>query len=292
MKNSTEEKKEAGELCLSQNSATLTCQGLARPLHVSLSEGRQFDSDHQLFLRSPKASRFNRLGAFSFLPASYQNSKRCLFKESLCRAVSLSIGSYRTASHEAVGVRGDEVCLALSQRRQSSATRILAGLIGLTRFLSLKQKGFTTEPFKSGLGITHCGIIFSLFLMTSATAFSSTTTEPTAVSSNSSSGIASFYGTECCRYNPSEGCPTASGRSLYSLVERDIPYAAAWGIPFGTKVRVTNLSNNKSVIVIILDRGPNKRFKPRRIIDLSKKAFSKIANTNKGTIRVRMEVLK
>lgn len=105
-------------------------------------------------------------------------------------------------------------------------------------------------------------------------------------------GVASFYGTECCRYNPSKGCPTASGRSLYSLEERDIPYAAAWGIPFGTKAKVTNLANNKSVIVIILDRGPNKRFKPRRIIDLNKASFSEIANPKSGVCRVKVEVLK
>ena len=36
-------------------------------------------------------------------------------------------------------------------------------------------------------------------------------------------------------------------------------YAAMWGVPVGTKVRVTDMNNGKSIIVTINDRGPNKR---------------------------------
>lgn len=45
--------------------------------------------------------------------------------------------------------------------------------------------------------------------------------------------------------------------------------AAHKTLPFGTKVEVTNLENNKSVVLKINDRGP---FIPNRVIDLSKKA--------------------
>jgi rare lipoprotein A len=75
-------------------------------------------------------------------------------------------------------------------------------------------------------------------------------------------------------------------------VKQGIPYAASWDFPFGTKVKVTNLDNGKSVTVIILDRGPNKRFKPRRIVDLNKTSFSKIANPRLGVCRVKVEVVK
>ncbi|MFH1838040.1 MAG: septal ring lytic transglycosylase RlpA family protein [Candidatus Kuenenbacteria bacterium] len=57
----------------------------------------------------------------------------------------------------------------------------------------------------------------------------------------------------------------------------------------GTKLKVTNLENKKSVIVIVNDFGPNKSIHPDRIIDLTKTAFQKIANIQKGTIKVQVE---
>jgi rare lipoprotein A len=259
-------------LCLSQNSATLTCQGLARSL-VSKSVGRRFDSDRQLCFKSLYS--LTGVEAFSFSSGLLPNR--------LCVAEAFS--------YPTVVERCDEKCHAHSHPRRSNETLIQDGSSDLTRSWIFKNKGFSTEPKKSGLKIIPCMIICSLFLLTTEQAFCGTTTEPTAVSFNYSSGLASFYGVECCRYNPSKGCPTASGRSLYSLVKDGTPYAAAWGIPFGSKVKVTNLENNKSVTVIILDRGPNKRFRPRRIIDLSKSAFSKIASPRQGTIKVKVEVL-
>lgn len=57
-------------------------------------------------------------------------------------------------------------------------------------------------------------------------------------------------------------------------------------LPKGSYVKVTNLENGKSVIVVINDRGP---FVPGRIIDLDKVAFQKIASIGAGVIRVKME---
>lgn len=59
----------------------------------------------------------------------------------------------------------------------------------------------------------------------------------------------------------------------------------------GTKLKVTNLENKKLVTVIVNDFGPIKSIHPDRIIDLTKTAFQKIANPNKGTIKVRVEKL-
>jgi rare lipoprotein A len=65
--------------------------------------------------------------------------------------------------------------------------------------------------------------------------------------------------------------------------------AAHKKLPFGTKVRVTNESNGKSVIVEITDRGP---FSKAREIDLSKKAFMDItSNKNSGMVIVKLEVV-
>jgi rare lipoprotein A len=65
--------------------------------------------------------------------------------------------------------------------------------------------------------------------------------------------------------------------------------AAHRDLSFGTKVRVTNTVNKKSVEVIINDRGP---FKKSREIDLSKTAFLKITdNINQGVIKVDIYIL-
>lgn len=59
-------------------------------------------------------------------------------------------------------------------------------------------------------------------------------------------------------------------------------------LPFGTKIRVTNIKNNKSVIVTVIDRGP---FVKGRVIDLSQKAFKSIASLSSGYITVKIEEL-
>jgi len=65
--------------------------------------------------------------------------------------------------------------------------------------------------------------------------------------------------------------------------------AAHKTLPFGTKVRVTNLTNDEEVIVEINDRGP---FSKGRQLDLSKKAFMDLThNRNHGTLSVKVEVL-
>ena len=64
--------------------------------------------------------------------------------------------------------------------------------------------------------------------------------------------------------------------------------AAHKKLPFGTKVKITNLKNNKEVIVIIIDRGP---FVKNREFDLSRAAFKEISSLNKGIIKVKYEIL-
>jgi len=63
--------------------------------------------------------------------------------------------------------------------------------------------------------------------------------------------------------------------------------AAHRSLPFGTKVLVENLSNGRSVVVRINDRGP---FAKGRIIDVSKAAASSLDMLGSGTTRVRVSV--
>jgi rare lipoprotein A len=91
-------------------------------------------------------------------------------------------------------------------------------------------------------------------------------------------GKASFYADKF------EGHPTASGEKY----KHSKLTGAHRTLPFGTKVKVTNLSNNNSVEVIITDRGP---FVDGRIIDLSKSAAEKLGFIAQGLTEVQIEVL-
>ena|ERR1044071_1764620 len=82
---------------------------------------------------------------------------------------------------------------------------------------------------------------------------------PTAVYSATQTGIASVYSTR------EQGTTTASGIRLND----NALTAAHRSLPFGSKVRVTNKHNGKSVVVTITDRGP---FVRGRVIDLTRAA--------------------
>ncbi len=91
-------------------------------------------------------------------------------------------------------------------------------------------------------------------------------------------GKASFYAD---KYH---GRLTASGERF----SQQAATAAHLKLPFGTRVKVTNIANNKSVVVRINDRGPYIR---GRIIDLSKAMFEKIAAPKVGVIDVSVTVI-
>ncbi len=92
-------------------------------------------------------------------------------------------------------------------------------------------------------------------------------------------GIAAYYS------DVFQGKKTASGE----LYDRDKLTAAHKTLPYGTKVKVIHLKNDKSVIVTITDRGP---FTKKRIIDLSYAAAQEIELIKVGISKVRLEILK
>lgn len=67
-------------------------------------------------------------------------------------------------------------------------------------------------------------------------------------------------------------------------------YAAHLKYPFGTIVRVTNLRNDKSVVLQVVDRGPHGN--PRTIIDVSRSAAEQLEFIRAGRVPVRVEVLE
>ncbi len=92
-------------------------------------------------------------------------------------------------------------------------------------------------------------------------------------------GIASYYGDEF------HGRKTASGE-LYNKWDYTCAHRK---LPFGVKLKVTNLENRKSVMVRVNDRGP---FVKGRIIDLSYAAARKIDMIQDGTVMVKVEIVE
>jgi rare lipoprotein A len=92
-------------------------------------------------------------------------------------------------------------------------------------------------------------------------------------------GIAAYYSDKL------NGRPTASGEPY----DKTKLTAAHLKLPFGTIVKVTNLSNMRSVKVRVNDRGPFG--KNGRIIDLSKKAAQMLGMLKSGIIKVQLEII-
>jgi rare lipoprotein A len=90
-------------------------------------------------------------------------------------------------------------------------------------------------------------------------------------------GVASYYA------DSFHGSKTASGEKYNKRADT----AAHRTLAFGTRVKVTNLENGKSVWVRINDRGPHVE---GRIIDLSRSAARKLGIKQSGTAKVRIEI--
>lgn len=96
-------------------------------------------------------------------------------------------------------------------------------------------------------------------------------------------GTSSWYGADF------HGKKTASGQ-VYNQHKLT---AAHRTLPIPSLIKVTNLKNKKTVVVLVTDRGPYVPGKSTRILDLSKAAFAKIAdNLGEGVLQVRVQVLE
>ena len=99
-----------------------------------------------------------------------------------------------------------------------------------------------------------------------------------AKSADAMEGLASVYSDKL------NGRKTASGQVFH---QNELT-AAHPSLPFGTKVKVTNTKNNKSVEVRINDRGPTLA---GRVIDMSSASAAKIGIGKNGTAPVKLEVV-
>ena len=91
-----------------------------------------------------------------------------------------------------------------------------------------------------------------------------------------SQGIASFY---------TEGTETASGEKFDT---HDLT-AAHPTLPFGTRLRVTNVASGRSVTVRVNDRGP---YVPGRVVDVSYSAAETLGMVGSGVAKVKLDVVQ
>jgi rare lipoprotein A len=99
---------------------------------------------------------------------------------------------------------------------------------------------------------------------------------PAAEIRTASQGVASFY---------TEGTQTASGEKFDT---HDLT-AAHPTLPFGTKLRVTNVASGRSVTVRVNDRGP---FVPGRVVDVSYSAAETLGMVGSGIAKVKLDVVE
>ncbi len=91
-------------------------------------------------------------------------------------------------------------------------------------------------------------------------------------------GVASWYG------RPFHGRRTASGR----IYDMHAMTAAHRTLPLGTRLRVTNLANRRSTVVVVNDRGP---YVKGRIIDVSMRVAAVLGFKRRGVAKVRLEIV-
>jgi rare lipoprotein A len=117
-----------------------------------------------------------------------------------------------------------------------------------------------------------------LLLLISIVQLSKAQTDSTIIAKPFQTGIASYYSKR------STGARTASGK----ILNNDSLVCAHRTLPFGTKIKVTNLKNGKSVIVKVIDRGP---FGKGRVVDLSYAAADSLGILKSGLGKVEVYII-
>lgn len=117
------------------------------------------------------------------------------------------------------------------------------------------------------------------FLVTTSLSSCATLTPEYGQRGYTEQGKASYYGKKF------HGRKMANGKPF----DRNKLTAAHRSLPFGTKVKVYNLQSNRTVKVVITDRGP---FVKGRVIDLSEAAAKKIGSVDAGVIPVKVKVVR
>jgi rare lipoprotein A len=127
--------------------------------------------------------------------------------------------------------------------------------------------------------LLSCILVTLLASCTTVTSSAKETIEQPTRFLSTEQGIASWYSVKT-----NKGTKTASGRRL-----KDNAYSAAHKtLPFGSQVRVTNLSNGRSEKLTITDRGP---YKKGRIIDVTIGSSKRLGFYSNGLTKVKVQLI-
>jgi rare lipoprotein A len=167
-------------------------------------------------------------------------------------------------SFAAIGVPHLAVVLAALSLAACAQSSVVAGkseFFGGSRQASLQHDGTTSSATHSRVATAKKHTPFALSATAAGTA---------------SQGLASFY---------SEGTQTASGEKFNA----NELTAAHPTLPFGTRLRVTNVANGRSVTVRVNDRGP---YVPGRVVDVSYSAAESLGMIGRGVANVKLDVVQ
>jgi rare lipoprotein A len=141
-----------------------------------------------------------------------------------------------------------------------------------------------TKPFMLAIVVTAMGagiVNFAFCQETESESAPVAVEEPTKPSENNiqtETGLAAYY------HGSFHGRRTANGESF----DHNSFTAAHKTLPFGTLVRVINLTNLRTVVVRVNDRGPLQK---NRVIDLTRRAASLLGFVTRGMTSVKIEIL-
>jgi rare lipoprotein A len=192
-------------------------------------------------------------------------------------------GSYVASSY--VAIKADPVpdALSVSAARVRSIFRLLVVVLGAASLAACAQSnavrnsGFASPNRHASLNHDQATPFFTSRHVASTrrhTPFARpNNATPTHVASQ---GVASFY---------TEGQVTASGEKFNT---NDLT-AAHPTLPFGTRLRVTNVTTGRSVTVRVNDRGP---YVPGRIVDVSHSAANALGMVDSGIAKVKLDVVQ
>jgi peptidoglycan lytic transglycosylase len=200
---------------------------------------------------------------------------------------SVGVGASRVLSHAAAPSLGLRItAIALTATTLAITVHLAARAEAQATFLDRWWPA--TETLRTALALAAQGRGIDMHPRQAAPAgYSLASVEPAAKvetvlpprrasSRRGADGIASYYGS---------GSRTASGEKFNTRA-----YTAAHRtLPFGTRVRVTNVSNGQSVMVRINDRGP---FIKGRVIDVSPAAAEELGMVGRGLAKVKLDVVK
>jgi rare lipoprotein A len=152
---------------------------------------------------------------------------------------------------------------SLAACAQSSVVSHNSGFSGGSRQASLQHERTASPPKPSRVAVANRHTPFA-------------PPKPAAGTAMASQGLASFY---------SEGTRTASGEKF----DASELTAAHPTLPFGTRLRVTDVASGRSVTVRVNDRGP---YVPGRVVDVSYSAANALGMVGKGVANVRLDVVR